>query len=245
MDVSGQSDLPGDWTFMPSEGELLDPPASTVEEGSRVEDLPLDENAANVSREKAMDTADPKKEADAESGGDRDANAGNRDSDIDIIDDDTDHSIESLSSSAIGNTSASLMGFSEISAATASSYGNLEVPGGSDWMDTASVASDASLPSGLEMRSGVRRYKHVPNTRLNWALTAMAALVAVAAAAFGVGHYFGWSVQSVQRQELSHGQMKQLKALQEELVKCMHQQNKETPPKDVPFPKYTSVLPGC
>lgn len=236
MDVSGQSDLPGDWTFMPSEGELLDPPASTVEEGSRVEDLPLDENAANVSREKAMDTGDPKKEADAESGGDRDANTGNRDSDIDIIDDDTDHSIESLSSSAIGNTSASLMGFSEISAATASSYGNLEVPGGSDWMDTASVASDASLPSGLEMRSGVRRYKHVPNTRLNWALTAMAALVAVAAAAFGVGHYFGWSVQSVQRQELSHGQMKQLKALQEELVKCMHQQNKETPSKDVPFP---------
>ncbi|XP_075748074.1 uncharacterized protein LOC119164234 isoform X2 [Rhipicephalus microplus] len=236
MDVSGQSDLPGDWTFMPSEGELLDPPASTVEEGSRVEDLPLDENAANVSREKAMDTGDPKKEADAEPGGDRDASAGSRDSDIDIIDDDTDHSIESLSSSAIRNTSASLMGFSEISAATASSYGNLEVPGGSDWMDTASVASDASLPSGLEMRSGVRRYKHVPNTRLNWALTAMAALVAVAAVAFGVGHYFGWSVQSVQRQELSHGQMKQLKALQEELVKCMHQQNKETPPKDVPFP---------
>ncbi|KAH8040270.1 hypothetical protein HPB51_009818 [Rhipicephalus microplus] len=148
-------------------------------------------SAANVSREKAMDTGDPKKEVDAESGGDRDANTGNRDSDIDIIDDDTDHSIESLSSSAIGNTSASLMGFSEISAATASSYGNLEVPGGSDWMDTASVASDASLPSGLEMRSGVRRYKHVPNTRLNWALTAMAALVAVAAAAFGVGHYFG------------------------------------------------------
>lgn len=236
MDVSGQSDLPGDWTFMPSEGELMDAPASRVEEGNRVEDLPLDENATNVSREKAMDKEDNKKEQDAELGGDRDASAGSRDSDIDIIDDDTDHSIESLSSSAIGNTSASLMGFSEISAGTASSYGNQEVPCGSDWMDAASVASDASLPSGLEMRSGVRRYKHVPNTRLNWALTAMAALVAVAAVAFGMGHYFGWYVQSLQRQELSQGQMQQLKALQEELVKCMHQQNKETPPKDAPFP---------
>ncbi|KAL1475394.1 hypothetical protein MTO96_019832 [Rhipicephalus appendiculatus] len=236
MDVSGQSDLPGDWTFMPSEGELLDAPAPRVEEGNRLEDLPLDENATNVSREKAMDTGDDKKEPDAGLSGDRDASAGSRDSDIDIIDDDTDHSIESLSSSAIGNTSASLMGFSEISAGTASSYGNQEVPCGSDWMDAASVASDASLPSGLEMRSGVRRYKHVPNTRLNWALTAMAALVAVAAVAFGMGHYFGWSVQSLQRQELSQGQMQQLKALQEELVKCMHQQNKETPPKDAPFP---------
>ncbi|KAL1475393.1 hypothetical protein MTO96_019832 [Rhipicephalus appendiculatus] len=235
MDVSGQSDLPGDWTFMPSEGELLDAPAPRVEEGNRLEDLPLDENATNVSREKAMDTGDDKKEPDAGLSGDRDASAGSRDSDIDIIDDDTDHSIESLSSSAIGNTSASLMGFSEISG-TASSYGNQEVPCGSDWMDAASVASDASLPSGLEMRSGVRRYKHVPNTRLNWALTAMAALVAVAAVAFGMGHYFGWSVQSLQRQELSQGQMQQLKALQEELVKCMHQQNKETPPKDAPFP---------
>ncbi|KAH6938861.1 hypothetical protein HPB50_013824 [Hyalomma asiaticum] len=169
-------------------------------------------------------------------GGDRegDASAGSRDSDIDIIDEDTDHSIESLNSSAIGNTSASLMGFSEISGA-ASSYGNQEMPGALDWMDAASVASDTSLPSGLEMQSGVRRYKHVPNTRLNWVLTAVAALVAVAAVAFGVGHYYGGSDQSFQQRKLSQGQMQQLKALQEELVNCMNQQNKEKPPKGSPF----------
>lgn len=239
MAVSGQSDpdLPGDWTFVPSEGELMDAPDSASRvEGSRVEDLPLDENATNVNREKAMEKGD-EQEQDTGLGGDRegDASAGSRDSDIDIIDEDTDHSIESLSSSAIGNTSASLMGFSEISAGTASSYGNQEVLSGLDCIDAASVASDVSLPSGLEMQSGVRRYKHVPNTRLNWALTTVAALVAVAAVAFGVGHYLGGSDPSLQPHELSQGQMQQLEALQEELVNCMRQQNKETPPKDSPF----------
>ncbi|XP_054933530.1 uncharacterized protein [Dermacentor andersoni] len=239
MDVSSQSDpeLPGDWTFMPSEGELMDVPDSASRvEGSCVEDLPLDENATNVNREKAMEKGD-EKDQDAGLGGDReaDASAGSRDSDIDIIDEDTDHSIESLSSSAIGNTSASLMGFSEISAGTASSYGNQEVPSGLDCIDAASVASDVSLPPGLEMQSGVRRYKHVPNTRLNWALTTVAALVAVAAVAFGVGHYLGGSDPSLQQHELSQGQVQQLEALQEELVNCMHQQNKETLLKDSPF----------
>uniref|UniRef100_A0A131XJG6 Putative myosin-2 heavy chain non muscle n=1 Tax=Hyalomma excavatum TaxID=257692 RepID=A0A131XJG6_9ACAR len=236
MDVSGQGDpdLPGDWTFMPSEGELMDAPASASRvEGSCVEDLPLDENATNFCREKAMEKEGEKEQA---AGGDRegDASAGSRDSDIDIIDEDTDHSIESLNSSAIGNTSASLMGFSEISGA-ASSYGNQEMPGALDWPDAASVASDTSLPSGLEMQSGVRRYKHVPNTRLNWALTAVAALVAVAAVAFGVGHYYGGSDQSFQQRQLSQGQMQQLQALQEELVNCMNQQNKKKPPKGSPF----------
>ncbi|XP_075535722.1 uncharacterized protein LOC142571337 isoform X3 [Dermacentor variabilis] len=239
MDVSSQSDpdLPGDWTFMPSEGELMDVPDSASRvEGSCVEDLPLDENTTNVNREKAMEKGD-EKDQDAGLGGDReaDASAGSRDSDIDIIDEDTDHSIESLSSSAIGNTSASLMGFSEISAGTASSYGNQEVPSGLDCIDAASVASDVSLPPGLEMQSGVRRYKHVPNTRLNWVLTTVAALVAVAAVAFGVGHYLGGSDPSLQQHELSQGQVQQLEALQEELVNCMHRQNKETPRKDSPF----------
>lgn len=236
MDVSGQSDsdLPGDWTFMPSEDEMMDvTDAATSAERNRVEDIPLSENASNVNREKAMDKGH--KSAAAGGDGEGEASAGSRDSDIDIIDEDTDHSLESLSSSAIGNTSASLMGFSDISGGTVSSYGNIEVPSAFDCIDATSVASDASLPSGLEMRSGVRRYKHVPNTRLNWALTALAALVAVAAVGFGVGHYLGGSDQSLQQREMSQGQVQQLKALQDELMNCMQQQSKEAPPIDAPF----------
>uniref|UniRef100_A0A1E1XAX4 Putative myosin-2 heavy chain non muscle n=1 Tax=Amblyomma aureolatum TaxID=187763 RepID=A0A1E1XAX4_9ACAR len=236
MDVSGQSDpdLPGDWTFVPSEDEMMDvTDAAASAERNRVEDLPLNENASNVSREKAMDKGHESGAAGGD--GEGEASAGSRDSDIDIIDEDTDHSLESLSSSAIGNTSASLMGFSEISGGTVSSYGNIEVPSAFDCMDATSVASDASLPSSLEMLSGVRRYKHVPNTRLNWALTALAALVAVAAVGFGVGHYLGGSDQSLQQREMSQGQVQQLKALQDELMNCMRQQSKEAPPKDAPF----------
>lgn len=240
MDVSGQSDpdLPGDWTFMPSEDEIMDvTDAARSVERNRVEDIPLSENASNVSREKAMDEGPKEGHESKTVGGDveGEASAGSRDSDIDVIDEDTDHSLESLNSSAIGTTSASLMGFSEISGGTVSSYSNIEVPSAFDCMDAASVASDASLPSGLEMRSGVRRYKHVPNTRLNWALTALAALVAVAAVGFGVGHYLGGSDQSLQQREMSQGQVQQLKALQDELMNCMQQQSKETPPKDAPF----------
>lgn len=201
--------------------------------GSRVEDLPLDENASNVTREKAMEPKDEKGQHDAAAGGDGEISVGSRDSDIDIIDEDTDHSLESLNSSAIAHSTASLMGFSDISSGTISSYGNLEAPPA---VDASSVASDASLPSGLELQPGVRRYKHVPNTRLNWALTVMAALVAVAATGFGVGHYLGASESEeqslAQEPEMMYSpeQVQVLKKFQEGLMRCLLEQSKNTPP---------------
>lgn len=201
-----------------------------------MEDLPLEENASNVTREKAMEPEDEKGQHDAAAGGDGEISAGSRDSDIDIIDEDTDHSLESLNSSAIAHSTASLMGFSDISSGTVSSYGNLEAPPAVGALDASSVASDASLPSGLELQPGVRRYKHVPNTRLNWALTVMAALVAVAAIGFGVGHYLGAS-ESEEPSPLpepemtySRAQVQVLKKLQEGLVRCLLEQSKNAPP---------------
>ncbi|EEC03665.1 conserved hypothetical protein [Ixodes scapularis] len=111
-----------------------------------------------------------------------DAHGGsNRDSDIDIIDEDTDNSLHSMNSSALGHTS--LMSFSELSGGPLC---RLHVPS-SDSLEPAS--SDASLPADLELRPGVRRYRHVPNTRLNWSLTLLAVVVAAAAVGLGVGHY--------------------------------------------------------
>lgn len=237
MDASGKSDpdLPGDWTFVPSEGELMELPDEAAQHGgSRVEDLPLDENASNATREKeTMEPKEEKAQHDVAAGGDGEISAGSRDSDIDIIDEDTDHSLESLNSSAIAHSSASLMGFSDISSGTVSSFGNLEAP---PTLDASSVASDASLPPGLELQPGVRRYKHVPNTRLNWALTVMAALVAVAATGFGVGHYLGASESEeqspVQQPELMYSpeQVQVLKKFQEGLMRCLLEQSKNAPP---------------
>lgn len=219
MDKSGQSDpdLPGDWTLVPTEDDIMDTSSSTPgAAGSRVEDISLTDNTTNTKREMTLAQSVDEDEADAHGGS-------NRDSDIDIIDEDTDNSLHSMNSSALGHTS--LMSFSELSVGTSSSFGNLEVPS-SDSLEPAS--SDASLPADLELRPGVRRYRHVPNTRLNWSLTLLAVVVAAAAVGLGVGHYLGWSDRWFLQLKMSPASV--LRALHKELEACVGHQDESPHP---------------
>uniref|UniRef100_A0A6B0VFQ3 Putative myosin ii heavy chain n=1 Tax=Ixodes ricinus TaxID=34613 RepID=A0A6B0VFQ3_IXORI len=175
-----------------------------------------------------MTLAKPADQDEDECEADGDAHgSSNRDSDIDIIDEDTDNSLHSMNSSALGHTS--LMSFSELSVGTSSSFGNLEVLS-SDSLEPGTASSDASLPAGLELRPGVRRYRHVPNTRLNWSLTLLAVVVAAAAVGLGVGHYLGWSDRWFLQLKMSQSPRSVLGALHKELEACVQHQDKSPHP---------------
>lgn len=229
MDKSGQSDpdLPGDWTLVPTEDDIMDTSSLTPgAAGSRVEDIPLTDNTTNTKRE--MTLAKPADQDEDECEADGDAHGGsNRDSDIDIIDEDTDNSLHSMNSSALGHTS--LMSFSELSVGTSSSFGNLEVLS-SDSLEPVTASSDASLPAGLELRPGVRRYRHIPNTRLNWSLTLLAVVVAAAAVGLGVGHYLGWSDRWFLQLKMSQSPASVLRTLNKELEACVRHQDESPHP---------------
>ncbi|CAN7998166.1 unnamed protein product [Ixodes hexagonus] len=223
MEKSDHSDpdLPGDWTLVPSEDDIMDPSTPMPgAAGSRVEDISFTENTSNAKRE--MTLSKPADQEEDEADADADAHGGsNRDSDIDIIDEDMDHSLHSMDSSALGQTS--LMSFSELSVGTSSSFGNLELLS-SHSLEPGTAGSDASLPPDLELRPGVRRYKHVPNARLNWFLTLLAIVVAAAAVGLGVGHYLGWSDRWFLQHKMSELPVAELGALHRELEDCVRHQ---------------------
>ncbi|XP_064475088.1 girdin-like [Ornithodoros turicata] len=222
--ASGQQsdmEVSGDWTLVssPEEDKMVASTGSSQLEGNKVEVITEDENTRNTVREEELSSLPDGAAAEKD-----EANDHSRDSDIDILDDDMDERLQSLESSAVTQTSASLS-FSEISAAnTASSYENLEVLPDDASEAASTVLSDASLPPGLDLRPGVRRYRHVPNARLNITLSVMAALVAAAAIGLGIGHYLGWSDKFFQQKEMTHAQIGKLKQLQDELIICMQQQ---------------------
>lgn len=219
--ASGQQsdmEVSGDWTLVTSvEDEKMEAShISARSEGSRVEVITEEDNDRNAIREASMPPAGIAEDDE------EDAAEHGRESDVEVLDDDMDVSLQSIDSSAIAQTPTSL-GFSEVSA-RASSYENLEVLPDDASEVTAEVRSDASIPPGLDLGPGIRRYKHVPNARLNIILSVIAALVAAAAIGLGAGHYLGWSGKFFKQKEMTQSQIGKLKQLQDELVVCMQQQ---------------------
>ncbi|XP_076370486.1 uncharacterized protein LOC143256725 isoform X2 [Tachypleus tridentatus] len=84
------------------------------------------------------------------------------------------------------------------------------------------------LLTDVDMKPGVRHYVHKPNTRLNLILNLVVALAVTAVVGFGVGHFLGWSHQWLCQKQVTHGQVLKLKQLEEELIKCMEQENQQT-----------------
>ncbi|XP_022250664.1 interaptin-like isoform X2 [Limulus polyphemus] len=84
------------------------------------------------------------------------------------------------------------------------------------------------LLTDVDMKPGVRHYVHKPNTRLNVILNLVVVLAVTAVVGFGVGHFLGWSNQWLYQKQVTRGQVFKLKQLEEELIKCMEQENQQT-----------------